>query len=90
MAHAFAPLLGADDGVRVQGEGFVSNMPEWMEAADCLVTKAGVRRAPPEPSNLATLAAQKPAAPAAAWRRRRLRLTSRAPAPPRASAGHHR
>ena len=29
------------DGVRVHVEGFVSNMPQWMAVADCLVTKAG-------------------------------------------------
>jgi 1,2-diacylglycerol 3-beta-galactosyltransferase len=28
-------------GVEVKIQGFVSNMDEWMNAADCLVTKAG-------------------------------------------------
>ena len=29
------------EGVHVTVLGFVSNMDEWMSAADCLVTKAG-------------------------------------------------
>jgi len=29
------------EGVHVTVQGFVSNMDEWMTAADCLVTKAG-------------------------------------------------
>ena len=29
------------EGVKVNIQGFVQNMDEWMKAADCLVTKAG-------------------------------------------------
>jgi UDP-N-acetylglucosamine:LPS N-acetylglucosamine transferase len=29
------------ESLRLQVQGFVKNMPEWMAASDCVITKAG-------------------------------------------------
>lgn len=41
QAQASLDKIKWGDGVNVCVKGFVSNMDEWMKAADCLVTKAG-------------------------------------------------